>query len=96
LSFSEEFFTDASIPDDTKPSARPSTVYQAIISLDKRRKVDIAREVLACAHPVLAVMSSSFAVEVLEKVRATNTCSDLTGPVKVWIDPEGWYTVTVY
>jgi len=36
LSFSEEFFTDETFPYDTKPSKRPTNVYQAIVSLSKK------------------------------------------------------------
>ena len=33
---------------------------------------------------------------VLEKVRETDTCSNLDSPVHVWIDEEGFYGVDVY
>lgn len=36
------------------------------------------------------------AADVLDKVRETNTCSNLTVPVRVWIDPKGDYTLTIY
>jgi hypothetical protein len=95
LSFSESFFTDETFPYDTEPSERPTTVYQAIISLPRREQVVIAREVLGSKHPVLHVMSESFACDVLEKVRETDSCADLSSPVEVYIDPEGWYSVLV-
>lgn len=96
LSFSESFFTDETFPYDTKASNRPTTVYQAIISLPKRDQVAIAREVLKSPHPVLYVMSESFACDVLDKVRETDACSALSSPVEVYIDQEGWYSVLVY
>jgi hypothetical protein len=34
--------------------------------------------------------------EVLEKIRETNTCTDLRTPVEVWIDTEGYCTLKVY
>ncbi len=96
LSFSNEFFADETFPYETKVSARPTSVYQAIVSLDKATKVQIAREVLHLSSPVLAVMAEDFACKVLDKVRETNTCGDLSSPVDVWIDPAGWYTLDVY
>jgi len=100
LSFSEEFFTDKTYPYETKPSGRPTTVYQAIISLRKQELVAIAKEVLGCKHPYLEVTTEDFANKVLDKVRQTNTCSNHGGPdhtpVSVWIDPEGWYQLKVY
>jgi hypothetical protein len=96
LSFAEGFFTDETFPYDTRPSARPTTVYQAIISLPKAEQLAIAREVLNSPHPVLYVLSESFACDVLDKIRQTDTCADLTSPVEVYIDPEGWHSVVVY
>jgi hypothetical protein len=96
LSFSESFFTDETFPYDTQPSNRPTTVYQAIISLPKAEQLAIAREVLKSSHPALYVQSESFAADVLERVRETDSCTDLSSPVEVYIDPEGWYSVLVY
>jgi hypothetical protein len=96
LSFSEEFFTDETFPYDTTPSNRPTTVYQAIVSLPKAEQLAIARDVMNSPHPVLYVQSESFAADVLEKIRETDTCADLSSPVEVYIDAEGWYSVLVY
>jgi hypothetical protein len=96
LFFSEGFFADETFPYETERSDRPTTVYQAIISLPLRDKLAIAREVLGSAHPVMCVQSESFACDVLDKIRETDTCSDLSSPVEVYIDPERWYSVLVY
>jgi len=96
LSFSESFFADETFPYDTEPSNRPTTVYQAIISLPKAEQLAIAREVMKSPHPVLYVMSESFASDVLDRIRETDTCADLSSPVEVYIDPEGWYSVQIY
>ena len=96
LSFSESFFADETFPYDTEPSDRPTTVYQAIISLSKADQVAIAREVMKSPHPVLYVQSESFACDVLDKIRETDTCATLGSPVEVYIDPEGWHSVLVY
>lgn len=98
LSFSDEFFTGTGEVDiyDIQPSEHPTSVYQAILSLDKKTKLGIARDVLKSPHPVLAVMCESFEWDVLEKVRETDLCDDLSSPIEVYIDPEQWYSVTVY
>jgi hypothetical protein len=96
LSFSESFFTDETFPYETARSDRPTTVYQAIISLPKADQVAIAREVLKSPHPVLYVQSESFALDVLDKIRETDTCADLSSPVEVYIDQDGWFSVLVY
>ena len=33
--------------------------------------------------------------EVIDMIRETNTCSDLTAPVEVWIDKNGDYRLDV-
>ena len=96
LSFSESFFADETFPYETERSDRPTTVYQAIISLPKADQLAIAREVMKSPHPVLFVQSESFACDVLDRVRETDACADLGSPVEVYIDPEGWYSVLVY
>jgi hypothetical protein len=96
LSFAEDFFADETFPYDTKRSDRPTTVYQAIISLPKADQVAIARDALGSPHPYLYVMSESFAADVLDKIRETDACADLASPVEVYIDPEGWHSVLVY
>jgi len=95
LSFAEEFFRGEEFPCDA-PSSKPTNVFQAIVSLDKRTKVEIAREVLKSPHPVLYSTTEAFAQAVLDKVRETDTCGTLSSPVDVWIDAEGWYTLDVY
>ncbi len=98
LSFSEEFFTDETAPYDTEPSKRPTNVYQAIVSLSKKELREIGRKVLRIPAKNIAfwVDSEGAAWEVLGKVRETNTCSNITTPVRVWIDSQGDYQLTVY
>jgi len=98
LSFSEEFFTDETFPYDTEASKRPTNVYQAIVSLSKKELREIGRKVLRIPAKSLHfwVDTELAAADVLDKVRETNTCSNLTVPVRVWIDPKGDYTLTIY
>ncbi len=98
LSFNREFFSGDGEVDmySIQPSNRPTSVLQAIISLSNEEKINIAKEVMESTNPEFYVDSESFEFDVLEKVRETNTCSNLDTPVSVWIDPEGWYTVEVY
>lgn len=96
LSFSEEFFTGTEDLYEMKPSDRPTNVYQAILSLDKKTKVCIARDVLKSPHPYMAVQSEDFEMDVLEKVRETDFCDGLESPIEVYIDEDQNYSVTVY
>jgi hypothetical protein len=89
LSFSEEFFVRDD-PERIEPSARPTTVYQAILSLLEDTWREMAREVFSLAADQLAPES------VLAKILETNTCSNLEEPVEVWIDPDGIYSLRVY
>lgn len=36
------------------------------------------------------------ATHVLRRIVLTNTCSSITSPVSVWIDPDGVHTVLAY
>lgn len=96
LSFSESFFSG---PDYyPEKSDRPTTVMQAIESLSDEEKIAIAVNVLGAdpdsAH--LCVDSESFNHDVMEEIRKTNTCDTLSSPITVYIDKDGWYSVTVY
>lgn len=96
LSFSEEFFTGTEDIYAIQPSGRPTNVYQALLSLPKRDRVGIARDVLKSPHPILATLCESFEFDVLEKIRETDLCDDLSSPVTVYIDPDQYYSVTIY
>ena len=94
LSFSPEFFLNEGEPYDcdTEPSDRPTSVWQAIISIPEERYAEMARKVFGLDdHPEFLGPEA-----VLEKIQETNTCTDLRSPVEVWIDPEGYFTVKVY
>ena len=49
------------------------------------------------AHHVKVIGSyTSMVHELLDKIKETNTCSNLSNPVEVWIDSDGDYTIFVY
>jgi hypothetical protein len=94
LSFSDEFFYGEDCDFyDRRPAKtdRPTSVLQALVSMSGRRWMEMAREVFGedsgedVGYP-----------EVMDRIRETNTCSDLRSPVEVWIDEDGWYRVSVY
>lgn len=93
LSFTESFFTGE---EETEVTDRPTSILEAIENLSFDEKEEIARVVLKSVQPTRHAESECFAHDVLEVVRATNTCFDLRSPVTVYIDPEGYYTIDVY
>lgn len=92
LCFSPEFFFNEGEPYDgnTGPSFKPTSVWQAIISLNELEWAALAREVFETDPMDLQPET------VMERIRQTNTCRDLTSPVEVWIDAEGYHTVSVH
>ncbi len=89
LSFSEAFYCDGDL-DAIRPSKRPLSVYQAILSIRRGEWEQIARDVFG-AHP-----DRLDPLAVLDRIRETNTCSNLESPVWVWIDRDGDYQVPVH
>lgn len=97
LSFSESFFCPEVPFEEIEPSDEPTTVLQAIISLDRETRIEIARECLAfTGHYSAYVDTEEFIWDVMDKIRETDTCDDLSSPVTVYIDPDCWYSVTAY
>ena len=92
LSFAPEFFWgDGSVaPDDLPHSDRPTSVYQALLSLSEETWATIARDVFHCPPDNLDVPT------VLAKIQETDTCRNLDSPVDVFIDVDGYYTVLVF
>ena len=90
LSFSPEFFLGTDEPEMIERSNRPLSVLQAIVSLTEEQRAEIAREVFGCETEELS------AELILERVQKTDTCTDLSSPVEVWIDDEGFQSLLVY
>lgn len=95
LSFSPEFFFAEGEPYDggPEPSERPISVWNAIESmrvLHPDQWEELAQEVFNVEGKFLTEET------VLEKIQETNTCRDLTSPVEVYIDEEGYFSVEVY
>ena len=89
LSFSEDFFCDGD-PEEVRPSHWPTSVYQAILSMRRAKWNEIAREVFDVESDRLDPFI------LLDRIRQTNTCSNLESPVQVWIDHAGWYDLLVH
>ena len=89
LSFSEPFFCNDEI-DSIRSSEQPTSVYQAILSIQDHEWNQIAFDVFGVDPEHLDPMA------VLDRIRETNTCSNLDSPVRVWIDKEGVYDVIVF
>jgi len=89
LSFAERFYYPKDV-EQVRTSERPTSVYQAVLSLRQENLTEIAREVFYVDPQYLDVEM------VMEKIRQTDTCTTLSPPVAVWIDEEGDFQVQVY
>lgn len=97
LSFSPEFFFAEGEPYDggpDLPAKKPISVWSAIETMrlaDPDRWADLAKEVFDLDRPDYLTPEA-----VMDKVQETNTCGDLSSPVDVYIDPDGYFTLDVY
>lgn len=100
LSFSYSFYwPDPETPfEEIEPSDKPTSVFQAIKSLHRDIRVEIARELFGSRrHAEYYADSEEFALDVMDMIRETDSCDNLfSTPVTVYIDQAGFYTVTVY
>lgn len=92
LSVARDFlFGDESIPlDDIPPTLRPTSVYQALKSIEPEDWDALAREIFGVEPDSLDVET------VLARVLLTNLCRSLDPPVEVFIDSDGFHTILVY
>lgn len=98
LSFSPEFFYATGEPYDRADLAlnadgNPYSVYSALCLMqakDKRAWNRMARDVFGCPGTQLQPET------VMDRIHETDTCGDLTPPVDVWVDSDGYHRVEVY
>lgn len=94
LSFSPEFYYGegydyCNLPPQTD---QPKSLLQALVSMPTNEWERYCDEVLRTDPDTDMAL-----VEAMTMARETvNTCSNLTTPVEVWLDPDGFYTVRVY
>lgn len=86
-SFSEDFYYQEGWETKTR---HPTSVAQALFSMPKKKWNRMCRDVFGVKGDLIDVET------VMDKIRETNTCTDLSVPVEVWIDEEGYYTVQVH
>jgi hypothetical protein len=96
LGFAPDFFLAEGEPYDrsdraVNPKGQPYSVWSAIHMMPDDRWAEMAKEVFGLDDPDFLEPET-----VLDKIRETDTCSNLTVPVTVWIDEEGYYTIDVY
>ena len=97
LSFSNEFFTGTEQIEDIEVIEKPTNVLQSIISLHAN-DIDFFWEMVQDVFNIekMDYLPESLIIDILDKIRETNTCTDLSSPISVWIDSEGIYTLEVY
>lgn len=90
LSFSEEFFTGTVPLEEVELCRRPTSVIQAIVSMTAEEYDALAREEFGIEPELLDP------TDVLDRVRDTDTCTDLSPPVAVWIDRDGYFQLLIH
>lgn len=85
LSFSHEFYYS----EDPLTTHKPYSVEMAIHAMSTADHTQLA---LALALEPKYLTTD----QIMEMIRTTNTCTDLTSPVEVWIDADGFHTVKVH
>lgn len=99
LSFSPEFFGDIYESQSTDLS-KPTNVADAITNFWESNKEGFKEYVEEYfpeyASHVDSYLPEGLMLEIMDKIRDVNTCGDISSPVDVWLDPEGWYTVDVF
>jgi len=94
LSFTEDFFFEEGDDHFGGETERPTSVWAAVKALAKFQPDGWAS---MCAEVFPNVLADRVDISmVVDKIRATNSCSDLRSPVRVWIDEGGWHQVIVY
>lgn len=103
LSFSPEFFLAEGEPYDRQDfslnaEGKPLSVWSAIEMMRLEPRGPIRNEWDKLAKDIFGLDNAGYLSPetVLEKIKETNTCSNLTVPVRVWIDSAGDYAVYVY
>ena len=88
LSFTPEFFWGRIALEEVGPTDQPTSIYQALVSLDDETWTRLAHEVFGVdeVEPLAA----------MEKVIQTDTCANLDSPVEVFVDPEGAFSLFVF
>src|SRR5688572_18518191 len=91
-SFAPEFFwgVGSESQRDLRPSARPTSACQAVLSLRQETWDEMAKHVFGVDGATLDLST------IMVKIAETNTCRNLDSPVEVFIDPEEDFSVLVY
>ena len=102
LSFSDDFYCDGD-PNEMEASDKPTCLYQAILQFvqEKPREycklVKKAKLVNRGVESKFILSGEMIAWDFLAYVRhEVNTCSNLSSPVEVWLDEQGYNTVKIY
>ena len=88
LSFAPRFYYPEAKA--TSESMQPTSVYEAVRKMRTDTWEQLASDIFGCDPAHLSIET------VMGAIRETDTCSNLTTPVEVWIDLEGDFTVEVF
>jgi hypothetical protein len=101
-SFAPEFWLAEGEPYDRADLAlnskgQPVSVYSAIIlALQDASTRSALIELCGLGEDSQLPYDDTIAEELLLRAQSVNTCSNLSSPVRVWLDDDGWVDVAVY
>ena len=101
-SFSPEFWLAEGEPYDRSDLAlnslgQPVSVYSAILVALKNDTMRSALLELVGIDTADTILDDeTIADELFTRAQDVNTCSNLSTPVRVWLDSDGWVEVAVY
>jgi hypothetical protein len=98
-SFSPTFYGDVYMR--TSPKGHAENVADAIRDFweeDEEQFLDMVDNVFPewAEIDIDEYLLDSLVADIMDKIRKTDTVTDLSPPVEVWIDDEGFYTVLVH
>ena len=90
VSLPDEFFWGEADEDLDEPIDRPTSVYQAIASMDPGQWEDFCRAEFNCGPEQVEI------AHVVQRAKEIDVCEERQPPVEVWLDDSGYHTVLVY
>jgi hypothetical protein len=90
LSFTEEFFMGAATLEPPVKD-KPKSVYEALEVMPEDEWEEMCNHLFPKVHYEIIDIE-----DVMDLIKATDTCSNLDSPVEVWVDEDGDFKINVH